>query len=430
MDRKFCELIYEDMKPALGVTEPTAIALAAAHAGALTEEEVLELTVYVSSGIYKNAYTCGIPGTKEVGNEFSAALGVLFGNAELGLLVLRDIDEEAVEKARKMISEGKVHVILDGISSSIFIRAVVRTAHDVCISEIRETHTGLSLLQKNDEVLFKKEVKTSQTDSAPELAGIRECAVSDIFRYAMEAPGEELDFLEAAYEMNLALAETGASWDRCILTGELIRQNGGFYSGDARRSAKTLAAAAAEARVLGIDQPAMSVTGSGTHGIICTLPIYAYCKVRNIPRLMRLRATALCILLCMYVKEYSGRLSAFCGCGIAGGIGLSAALALLMGGGPEEMEAAVMNMSASITGMICTGGNHCCCLKVMGAIDSAFNAAELSLGSAGVKAPHGILDASVEKTLQNVGRIADPGMTGTERTIVEIMSGQERPGTF
>lgn len=419
-------LIREDMKPALGVTEPAAIALAAAYARSLTEEEVLDVHVTLSSGIYKNAYTCGIPGTSEVGSEFSAALGVTAGDPKLGLLVLRGVNDEAVQRAREMIRSGKVHVVLGSISSAIRIRAVVRTAHDTCAAELRDTHTGLYLLQKNNEVIYRREdgrENAAEEAAAETLDPITAYTLSDIYSFARKAPPEELQFIREAYDMNLALAEAGAAWDRCILTAQMLRQNGdGFYSADARMSAKTLALAAAEARVLGIDMPAMSITGSGTHGIICTLPLYAYCKVQEIPAEQRLRAAAVSFLVCMYMKAYSGKLSAFCGCGIAGGTGLACALTYLMGGNEAAMEAAACNMAASITGMICTGGNHCCSLKVMSAIDSAFNAAELAAGGADVKAPHGILDASAEQTLKNVGLIADPGMTETERVIIDIMS--------
>ena len=192
-------------------------------------------------------------------------------------------------------------------------------------------------------------------------------------------------------------------------------------SSDVRFSAKTLACAAAEARVLGIDKAAMSITGSGTHGIICTLPLDSYCKSMGLSEEKLLRATAISYLVCMYIKEYSGKLSAFCGCGIAGGTGLACALTWLMGGDIKALEGACSNMAASITGMICTGGNHCCCLKVISAVDSAFTAAELAARGSAVAAPHGILDSCVEKTMQHVGLIADPGMVQTEEVIVEIM---------
>lgn len=411
------QLILQDMKPALGVTEPAAIALACAKARSLTEEEVESVVVRVNSGIYKNAFTCGIPGTSEVGNEYSAALGIVCGKPEKEMCVLEDVDQTAVERAGELIRAGKIRVELDSISSLLFIGATVRTAHDVCVAELRGGHTNFCHIEKNGEVLLHKDY-VSGAESKSAITGY---TLEQIYAYALSAPLEDLRFMEAAYELNEALAQAGADWDRCVVTASLLRQNGGFYSQDARLSAKTLACAAAEARVLGTDKAAMSITGSGTHGIICTLPLAAFCRVRGLNEEKLLRATAISYLVCMYIKEFSGKLSAFCGCGIAGGTGLACALSYLMGGDESSIEAASGNMAASITGMICTGGNHCCCLKVASAVDCAFTAAELAVDQAAVRAPHGILETSTEKTLQNVGLIADPGMTGTERTIVEIM---------
>ena len=410
-------LIIEDMKPALGVTEPAAIALACAKARSLTQEDVQSVVVRVNSGIYKNAFTCGIPGTSEVGNEYSAALGIVCGDAEKGLCVLEDVTPEAVDKARALINEGKIKVELDSISSVLFIGVTVKTANDTCIAEVRGGHTNFCRIEKNGEVLLEKEYTHSEAAMSP----IVNYTLAQIYDYAVSAPVEELQFMAEAYKVNCELAEVGASWERCVVARSMLEQNGGFMSEDVRFSAKTLAAAASEARVLGIDKAAMSITGSGTHGIICTLPLYSYCQSMGIAEEKLLRATAISYLVCMYIKEYSGKLSAFCGCGIAGGTGLACALAYLMGGDGKVLEGVCNNMSASITGMICTGGNHCCCLKVISAVDSAFTAATLAVSGAAVSAPHGILDPCVEKTMQNVGLIADPGMVETERVIVEIM---------
>lgn len=414
----FRNLILNDMKPALGVTEPAAIALACAKAVSLSDEKPESVVVRVNSGIYKNAFTCGIPGTVEVGNEFSAALGVVCGDAEKGLCVLENVNEDAVEKARELINSGKVKVELDSISSVLFIGCTVKTAHDTCIAELRGAHTNFCRIEKNGEVLLHKEYVHSEDNRSP----IVDSTAKKIVDFALNAPLGELEFMREAYKVNLELAEAGKAWDRCVVGKSMREQNGGdFYSDDARMSAKALACTAAEARVLGIDKAAMSITGSGTHGIICTLPIEAYCAVKNISEEKKLRATAISYLICMYIKEFSGKLSAFCGCGIAGGTGLACALTYLMGGDEHAIEAAIGNMSASITGMICTGGNHCCCLKVASAVDCAFTAAQLSASGAAVSAPHGILNSSAEKTMQNVGLIAVPGMVETERVIVEIM---------
>ena len=412
------QLLIDDMKPAFGVTEPAAIALTCAKARSLTQEPAGSVTVRMNSGIYKNAFTCGIPGTEKIGNDWSAALGIVCGDPDKELLILEDVDQDAVKKAAAMIREGRVVIELDSFSSELFISAEVRTQHDVCLAQIRGSHTHFTHLEKNGEVLLHEAYSAGEAAVSP----IRKYMIEEIFRFAVNAPVGDLAFMDEAYRVNSELAGEGAKWDRCTVTASLLKQNGGtFYSDDARRSAKTLACAAAEARVLGIDHAAMSITGSGTHGIICTLPLQAYCKVKGLSREKLLRATAISYLVCMYIKEYSGKLSAFCGCGIAGGTGLACALAYLMGGNSASLDAACANMTSSITGMICSGGNHCCCLKVAGAVDSAFTAAELAADGAQIRAPHGILDASTEKTLQNVGLIADPGMTGTERTIVGIM---------
>lgn len=413
----FTQLILDDMKPALGVTEPAAIALACAMARSLTKEDVQSVLVRVNSGIYKNAFTCGIPGTNEVGNEYSAALGIVCGDADKGLCVLEDVDDKAVEKAKELIAAGKIKVELDSISSVLFIGVTVKTEHDCCIAELRGGHTNFCHIEKNGDILLHKDYIPSEDNHSP----IVNYSISDIFNYALNADIEELRFINEAYRVNRELAQSGAQWDRCVVSKSMICQNGGFFSADARMSAKTLACAAAEARVLGMDKAAMSITGSGTHGIICTLPLDAYCKVKALSEEKLLRATAISYLVCMYIKEFSGKLSAFCGCGIAGGTGLACALCYLMGGDVKTLEAACANMASSITGMICSGGNHCCCLKVISAVDSAFTAAELAVSGAEVKAPHGILDICPEKTLQNLGLIADPGMLETERVILEIM---------
>lgn len=415
--QELTRLILEDMRPALGVTEPAAIALACAKAKALTQEEVQSVVLRVNSGIYKNAFTCGIPGTSEVGNEFSAALGIVCGDPEKGLCVLEDVDEHAIAAAKKLIAAGKIRVELDSISSELFISATVKTENDCCIAELRGGHTNFCRIEKNAQLLLHKEYCSSDDSRSP-IVGY---GTAEIFEYALSAAPAELAFMAEAYNVNEALAEAGAAWERCIISKAMLEQNGGFLSADARMSAKTLACAAAEARVLGIDKAAMSITGSGTHGIICTLPLDAYCKVKGIDEEKLLRATAISYLICMYIKEFSGKLSAFCGCGIAGGTGLACALVYLMGGDRAALEAAIGNMASSITGMICSGGNHCCCMKVMSAVDSAFTAAELAVRGSAVTAPHGILDVCAEQTMQNLGLIADPGMVETERVILEIM---------
>ena len=207
----------------------------------------------------------------------------------------------------------------------------------------------------------------------------------------------------------------------------LLRENGGErFSADEERTASLLCNAAIEARVIGLDRPAMSITGSGAHGIIATLPLYAAYRVRGYSRERLLRATALSYLVCIYIKEYSGRLSAFCGCAIAAGTGMAVALAWLRGGRLPELAGVIRNMASSITGMICDGGNQGCTMKGIAAVSAAYASVRLAMAGVSVQAVHGINGRTPEETMAFMGRIASPGMEGTETTIMEILGEKGR----
>ena len=170
----------------------------------------------------------------------------------------------------------------------------------------------------------------------------------------------------------------------------------------------------------------MSITGSGAHGIIATMPLYGVCKIRGMEDEVLYRATALSYLICMYIKEYSGKLSAFCGCGIAAGTGMACALVYLWGGDDQMMAKTINNMASSITGMICHGGNKGCTMKGVVAVDAAFQSAELGMNGIFIDDIHGINGSTPEETMRHMGEIASPGMTGTEKTIVDILQEKGR----
>ena len=225
-----------------------------------------------------------------------------------------------------------------------------------------------------------------------------------------------------AYDMNLRLFETGLSSERTTYARCLFEENGKQrISEDEQKTASLLCNAAIEARVIGLDRPAMSITGSGAHGIIATLPLYGVSKIRNLSDETLCRATALSYLVCMYIKEYSGKLSAFCGCGIAAGTGMACGLVYLWGGGTEAMAKTINNMASSLTGMICHGGNKGCTMKGIVAVDAAFRSAKLGMQGVYIDAIHGINGKTPEDTMRHMGEIASPGMVGTEKTIVDIL---------
>ena len=417
-------LIREDMKPALGVTEPGAIAFAAARAKAETEGEVLRVDVALNSGMYKNAYTCGIPGSDAYGNLQAAALGVVAADPAKGLESLDGITDADNEAAAKMVRDGRVHVALDHMGSEITIDATVCTETDTCSVHIRGTHTHIQGIEKNGEIVFGEKTEQQEESEEAETPVIHRYTLRQILEYVKQVPAKEISFIREAFSMNIELLEEGIHSKKTTIGPMLLRANDGkIISEDARKTAQLMCNGAIEARVLGLSSPAMSITGSGAHGIIATMPLFAYYEVNYevIDDDILLRATALSYLITMYIKEYSGRLSAFCGCGIAAGTGMACGLGYLRGASEAQQTMIIQNMASGLTGMICDGGNQGCAMKGMVAVDAAFRSVDMAMQNVCIDAIHGINGRTPDDTMRNMGRIASPGMVKTEEVIVDIM---------
>ena len=420
------ELIKSDMKPALGVTEPGAIAFAVSTAKAHIKGTVKRVGLRLNSGMYKNAFTCGIPGTSEVGNYYAAALGAVAADPKKGLECLEGIGKAEEEAAGEMIKEGMISVSMSSITSRIFIEATVTGETSEAVVTIQDAHTNITKITENGTVVFEKEAKAAQ-ESKEATPLIHQYTLAQMVEYVNTVSAQELDFIKEAYKVNYELLQEGLKSPKTTYGPYLLKKNGGvLVSEDERKTASLFCNGASEARVIGLSKPAMSITGSGAHGIIATMPLYAVYKINNYTDEQLLRATALSYLVCMYIKEYSGKLSAFCGCAIAAGTGMACALAWLKGAGAETMEKVINNMASSITGMICDGGNQGCTMKGIVAVDAAFDSVELAMDDVYIYNAHGINGATPEETMHNMGLIASPGMTGTEKTIVDILDGKNK----
>ena len=442
-------LIKKDMVPALGVTEPGAISFCVAKAKSYAKGELLHLNVAMNSGMYKNAFTCGIPNSKEVGNVFAAALGYVAGNPDKGLESLANVTPADNVCAQRLIDEGKITVALSGISSRIFMEATLETTESKVLLTIRDTHTNITKIVVNgetvleadekDEAIDRPEAGITESDKTEEGCGITESnkvaegtgttkihsihgyTLAELVDYINTVPLKEIEFVKDAYRVNLELFEEALKNPRTTFARQLLAMNGGqVISSDEQMTASLLCNATIEARVIGLDKPAMSITGSGAHGIIATMPLYGVYKIHGLSEEMLYRATMLSYLICTYIKEYSGRLSAFCGCAIAAGTGMACGLVYLKGGTVEQMEYTLNNMASSITGMICDGGNQGCTMKGVAACDAAFRSVAFAMKGVHIDKVHGINGNTPEDTMRNMGLIASPGMVGTEKTIVEI----------
>lgn len=419
--RELTRLIYDDMRPALGVTEPGAIAFAVATAKEYVSGELKSLRIVLNSGMYKNAFTCGIPNSQEVGNEHAAALGYIVADASKGLESLDGVRSRHNREAKALIGSGKVKVELGEVSSRIYIKVEIVTTNGTASVTIQDTHTNVTQIIKDGVTILDKASEEHSSDDV-HIPTIHRYTLRQLLRYVQSVPIEEIRFISRAYSVNLGLFEQGIKNRRTTFAHYLYKRNGEcMISNDEQQSASLLCNGTIEARVLGLSHPAMSITGSGAHGIIATLPLYASQQVNGYTEEQLLRATALSYLVCMYIKEYSGRLSAFCGCAIAAGTGMACGLAYLKGGTYKALTLTIQNMASSITGMICDGGNHGCTMKGVVAVDAAYRSVAFALDSIAIESKHGINGRTPEDTMRHMGLIASPGMVHTEGVIVDIM---------
>ena len=421
--RKLTKLILDDMRPALGVTEPGAIAFAVATAKEHIGGSLKDIRLTLNSGMYKNAFTCGIPNSSETGIAHAAALGYVAARADRKLECLDEVRPVHNRQARQIVDEGRIHVTLGDISSRIFIHAIITTDEGDASVTIEDAHTNITEIVRNGKVVFKaSRKKKNRKLTAEQSPLIHRYTLHQLLNYVRTVPVDEMTFIRHAYELNLALFQEALKSSKATITAYLYSQNHQqVISADEQKSASLLCNGAIEARVLGLSKPAMSITGSGAHGIIATLPLYASSQVNSFGEEKLLRATALSYLVCMYIKEASRKLSAFCGCALAAGTGMACGLAYLKGGTHKTLTLVIQNMASSITGMICDGGNHGCTMKGIVAVDAAYQSVNLALGGIAIERQHGINGSSAEETMRNIGLIASPGMIQTEGVIVDMM---------
>ena len=264
------ELIRQDMCPALGVTEPGAIAFVVATARKHTAGAVKHITLRLNSGMFKNAFTCGIPNSTEVGNCHAAALGACGADPDKRLECLDGITAEQAQAARNMAAAGIIKVEMTEITSRIFIEAEVETDTDTSCVTIRDAHTNIVKITENGKTVYEKPHTAAEESHAEPL--IHRYTLAQLHDYALTVPAEELTFIRKAFELNYALCQAGIASPKTTYARCLLEANDGqMISDDEQKTASLLCNAAIEARVLGLPEPAMSITGSGAHGIIATM---------------------------------------------------------------------------------------------------------------------------------------------------------------
>ncbi len=436
-EQEIIELIHKEVKPALGCTEPIAVALAAAKATeilvsrfGLQERPVneMEIAVEVSGNILKNGMGVGIPGTGMVGLHIAAALGAVCGKSEYGLEVLNELCPTAVGKSKKMVSEGRVSIKMAPENGhKLYVKAVVST--EVC----GERHCGTTVIADSHDRIVETGYDTQVLDGAPsssESAETKEkttldyhLSTAEIYDFAKNVAFDDISFILESRDMNLRLAEEGLNGNYGLRVGKTIADARftPVFGKDFLSYAMSLTAAASDARMAGCTLPAMSNSGSGNQGITVTMPVIAFALHYGVSDEQLARALVLSHLIAIHIKGYLGKLSALCGCVIAS-TGSSCGLVYLHGGSCAHICNAIKNMIGNITGMVCDGAKVGCAMKVASGVSSAIQSAVLALDDICISSNDGIIEDDIEKTIRNLGRIGSIGMQSTDTMILDIMS--------
>ena len=426
------ELIRKEVKPALGCTEPIAVALAAAKAVEILEERSnvsmrndkdLRIDVQVSANILKNGMGVGIPGTGMVGLFIAAALGAVCGKSSYGLEVLQDFDEVSINKAKELVSKKYVRINLAETNKKLYIKAMVESAQipgHQATAVIEDDHDNIAEIWYDNSLLASSHRETAEEPQKCTLDyGL---TVKEIFDFAQSVPYEDIEFVLESRSLNLTLAEEGLRGKYGLRVGWAISLESSkeVFGDDFLSYAMSMTAAASDARMAGCTLPAMSNSGSGNQGITATMPIIAYSQKYPVSEEKLARALTMSHLIAIHIKGYLGKLSALCGCVIAS-TGAACGLIYLRGGSYEQMCYSIKNMIGNITGMVCDGAKEGCAMKVASGVSSALQSAVLAMGGICISPEDGIIEEDIEKTIRNLGRIGSVGMQSTDNMILDIM---------
>ena len=433
------ELIKREVIPAIGCTEPIAVALCVAKATEILGCKPHRIEAHLSANILKNAMGVGIPGTGMIGLPIAIALGALIGKSEYGLEVLKECTPDAVEAGKRMIADDAISIKLkEGITEKLYIEitaSAATTASSATTASAATTassctqsataiiaggHTNFIYLSHNGEVLLDAPLKSSAKQSEDKTA----LTLKKVYDFATTAPLEEIEFILEAQRLNKAAAETSFKGRYGHQLGRTLKESTremSILGNNTFSKILSYTTAACDARMAGVMVPVMSNSGSGNQGITATLPITIYAEENNKSREELIRALTLSHLTVIYIKQSLGRLSALCGCVVAA-TGSSCGITYLMGGGYNQISFAVQNMIATLTGMVCDGAKPSCSLKIASGVSTSLLSAILAMEEKCVSSVEGIIDNDVDKSILNLTRIGSESMNETDHTVLDIMT--------
>ncbi len=417
--QKIIALINREVVPALGCTEPVAVALATAKSKEVLGEFPDRIKVYVSANIYKNGMGVGIPGTGMIGLPISAALGAVCGKSEDGLEIFKTVNNDSIRTAQKMLTEERIDIIVKEGTDKLYVESILTANGSTCRTIISHRHTNILYVEKNGKPVFRGP-DVHQAEKKPE-DKIR-LSVARIYEFADQTPLNELAFILEGAKLNTAISEQGMTGKFGLKTGLTIQNNitRKYIQDDLASHAMSLTAAASDARMGGCTLPVMSNSGSGNQGITTILPVVAVAQKTNAAEEKLIRALILSNLMAIYIKQFIGQLTALCGV-LTAATGAACGICYLLGGNLNQISSTINNMAASITGMICDGAKQGCALKVSAGVSSAVYCSLLAMEGISATSTDGIISEDVEQTVRNIGELATKGMIETDQHILNTM---------
>lgn len=412
----YVQILTNELVPALGCTEPIAIALAGAKAREVLGEEPRRIRAICSGNIIKNAKGVVVPTTGNMkGIDTSAILGALAGDPNLGLEVLSKVTPTDLEATRNMLARNVCTVELLDTPAKLHIIVEIQGDDHTSLAEIRDEHTNVIRLERDGEVLFCKDVGEARESDDSHLDALN---LADIIEFANTVNLDDVrPMLSRQVEYNLRIAQEGLTHAYGGRVGMTLMRH---YQTDVRLRAKALAAAGSDARMGGCVLPVVINSGSGNQGITCCVPIATYAKHLDASEDVLYRSLVVSNLVALLQKRGIGRLSAFCGA-VCAACGSGAGITYMHGGDYETIARTITNTLANVSGIVCDGAKGSCAAKIAASVDAAILAHEMSMDGCTFGAGEGLVKEHVEQTIASIGRMASQGMRETDTEILKIM---------
>ena len=416
------DLMHRQVVPAVGCTEPMAVALCTARATELLGQKPEKISAFLSANILKNAMGVGIPGTGMIGLPIAISLGALIGKSEYQLEVIKDLTPETLEEGKQYVSENRIDIKLnEGITEKLYIEMTCEAGGKKATAIISKTHTNFVYEESDGKVLLDKQVPAEE--GAPTDNKDIQLNLKMVWDFATTTPISEIEFILEAkrYNMNAAEEALKGNYGHCV--GKTMDRplSRGLFGNSIYSHILSKTASACDARMGGAMVPVMSNSGSGNQGICATNPVVVFAKENeNTPEEL-VRALTLSHLTAIYIKQNLGALSALCGC-IVACTGSSCGITYLMGGDYNNICYAVKNMIANLTGMVCDGAKPSCALKVSSGVSTAILSAMLSMENHHVTEAEGIIDKDIDKSIRNLTSLGKDAMNEMDIMVLDIMT--------